>query len=117
MRVLILGGTGFLGRYLLDRLSGSFDVVAPAATFDAARPESAAPLVDAARPDVVVNAVVAKPPAADGLMDAVNGAFPHALAAAAAARGARVVHISTDGVFSGRRGRYNEDDAPDPDDA
>jgi len=116
-RVLLLGATGFLGSHLLDRLPASFEVVTPAARFDAARPDSLAPLLDLARADVIVNAVGAKPPAAETLMDAVNGAFPHALASLAAVRGARVVHISTDGVFSGRRGHYREDDAPDPADA
>jgi dTDP-4-dehydrorhamnose reductase len=36
------------------------------------------------------------------------------LAVAEAAGGARLVHLSTDLVFDGRRGRYREDDAPGP---
>jgi dTDP-4-dehydrorhamnose reductase len=36
------------------------------------------------------------------------------LAVAEASRGARLVHLSTDLVFDGRRGRYGEDDAPAP---
>ena len=36
------------------------------------------------------------------------------LAVAEASRGARLVHLSTDLVFDGRRGRYREDDAPAP---
>ncbi|MDO8463067.1 MAG: sugar nucleotide-binding protein [bacterium] len=44
----------------------------------------------------------------------VNAAFPHALAAAAAAHGAKVIHMSTDGVFSGNRTElYAESDTPD----
>jgi dTDP-4-dehydrorhamnose reductase len=35
-------------------------------------------------------------------------------AVAAAARGARLVHLSTDLVFDGARGRYREDDVPSP---
>jgi dTDP-4-dehydrorhamnose reductase len=35
-------------------------------------------------------------------------------AVAAAARGLRFVHLSTDLVFDGRRGRYREEDAPAP---
>jgi len=45
---------------------------------------------------------------------AVNAAFPHALAAAAAEHGVRVIHVSTDGVFSGNRAEsYTEGDPPD----
>ena len=36
------------------------------------------------------------------------------LAVAAASRGARLLHLSTDLVFDGRRGRYREDDVPAP---
>ena len=38
----------------------------------------------------------------------VNARFPLRLADAAAARGSRVVHATTDGVFSGRDGPYDE---------
>ena len=45
---------------------------------------------------------------------AINSLLPHQLAQMAAARGARLIHFSTDCVFSGRRGNYVEDDEPDP---
>ena len=45
---------------------------------------------------------------------AINSLLPHQLAQIAAARGARLIHFSTDCVFSGRRGNYVEDDEPDP---
>jgi dTDP-4-dehydrorhamnose reductase len=44
----------------------------------------------------------------------VNALFPHLLAERCAERDIRMVHISTDCVFSGHRGRYTEDDFPDP---
>src|SRR5678815_6093132 len=44
----------------------------------------------------------------------VNSLMPHRLALACRAAGARVVHLSTDCVFSGDRGRYSETDSPDP---
>ncbi len=43
-----------------------------------------------------------------------NALFPHQLAAACAERGVRLIQISTDCVFSGRRGGYAESDLPDP---
>lgn len=48
---------------------------------------------------------------------AINADFPHALAALAAERGFRVIHVTTDCVYSGRRGNYVETDAHDATDA
>ena len=45
----------------------------------------------------------------------INALFPHELAAATSARGARVLHVSTDAVFSGRAGTpLIEQTQPDP---
>lgn len=46
----------------------------------------------------------------------VNALLPHQLAETAAAWGGRVIHVSSDCVFSGLRGNYSEDDASDADD-
>ena len=43
----------------------------------------------------------------------VNALFPHQLAQATASRGAKLIHFSTDCVFSGDRGNYTEDDQSD----
>jgi dTDP-4-dehydrorhamnose reductase len=43
----------------------------------------------------------------------INSLMPHRLAATVAEWGGRVVHFSTDCVFSGRRGNYSEDDESD----
>jgi dTDP-4-dehydrorhamnose reductase len=43
----------------------------------------------------------------------LNALFPHRLAGAARAWGGRVIHFSTDCVFSGRLGNYGEEDASD----
>ena len=71
-----------------------------------------------ARPDVVVNAlgiVKQRSTATDPVQSiSVNSLFPHRLANLCAASGARLLHFSTDCVFSGRRGAYAEDDVPDP---
>ena len=70
-----------------------------------------------ARPELVVNAVglVKQLSAADDPLKAVpiNTLLPHRLARICRLAGARLVHVSTDCVFSGRRGRYTEDDVPD----
>ena len=43
----------------------------------------------------------------------INSLFPHELSAFAKERGVRIIHISTDGVFSGDADSYNEDDTHD----
>jgi dTDP-4-dehydrorhamnose reductase len=44
----------------------------------------------------------------------VNSLFPHLLADVCAESGVRLIHVSTDCVFSGTRGAYVEGDTPDP---
>jgi len=46
----------------------------------------------------------------------LNSLLPHKLAEFAAGWGGRVIHFSTDCVFSGKRGRYTEDDPSDAED-
>jgi dTDP-4-dehydrorhamnose reductase len=43
----------------------------------------------------------------------INALFPHLLCEYAAQLGARVIHVSTDSVFSGKRGDYSEEDPSD----
>lgn len=72
------------------------------------------------KPDAVVNCIgVIKqlPTATDPIISIeTNSLFPHRLANLCAAAGARLVHISTDCVFSGSRGNYNESDVSDAQD-
>lgn len=81
-------------------------------------PETIEHALEVIRPDVVVNCIgVVKQAAAasDPVgMVRVNALFPHQLAAACVARQIRLVHVSTDCVFSGRLGQYRNTDAPDP---
>jgi dTDP-4-dehydrorhamnose reductase len=46
----------------------------------------------------------------------VNSLLPHRLAESVSGWGGRLIHFSTDCVFSGRRGCYREDDFPDAED-
>jgi dTDP-4-dehydrorhamnose reductase len=138
-RVLILGGTGMLGHKLWQVCCAQFDCYAtarasdatrvPAALFDPRRVvtgvtaddfDSVVQAFATVRPNVVVNCIgiVKQQRAAhDPLASlAVNAAFPHRLARLCAATGARLIHLSTDCVFSGTRGNYAEADPPDPPD-
>jgi len=72
------------------------------------------------RPHVVINAAgvvkqlaVANDPL---IVLPVNAIFPHRLAGLCDLAGARLIHISTDCVFSGRKGNYTESDASDAED-
>ncbi len=69
------------------------------------------------KPDVVVNCVglVKQLAGAEAPLAAisVNSLLPHRLASLCEIAGARLVHISTDCVFSGDRGDYREVDTPD----
>lgn len=137
MKVLILGGDGMLGHQLLKTLRASHDVkvtlrqdrpaYAGAALFS---PDNAFFGVDVRvsdrllavlsefHPDAVVNAVgivKQRPEGLDVIPNLeINALLPHRLALICAATGARLIHISTDCVFSGGRGNYHEDDVPDP---
>jgi dTDP-4-dehydrorhamnose reductase len=71
-----------------------------------------------ARPQVVVNCIgivkqldEAQNPIAS---IQINSLFPHQLAGLCAENGVRLIHVSTDCVFSGRKGAYTEEDTPDP---
>jgi dTDP-4-dehydrorhamnose reductase len=47
---------------------------------------------------------------------AINALFPNQLARLTSARRVKLIHFSTDCVFSGKNGNYTEDDYPDPGD-
>jgi len=143
MKVLVLGGEGMLGHKVFEVLSRRFDTSAtfldpngpwrefpqyagvPEARLlggvDALRFETVVAAVEQARPDAVINCVgIIKQlkEASDPILTiTLNSLLPHRLAALCTGRGARLVHMSTDCVFSGRKGgAYSEDDLPDPED-
>jgi len=139
MKILIIGGDGMLGHQLLRQWDARHEVYVtlhkgPPA-FSASglfRPERTIPNVEVCsiesvlscaenlKPDVIVNAaglVKQRLTVKDTLPNLeINALFPHRLATVAQTVGARVVHFSTDCVFSGRKGRYTEEDIPDPED-
>jgi dTDP-4-dehydrorhamnose reductase len=72
------------------------------------------------RPVVVVNCIgiVKQAEAAKNPLVSieVNSLFPHRLARLCCTKGIRLIHISTDCVFSGRKGNYTENDFSDAED-
>lgn len=79
------------------------------------------PLVfEQGKPDIVINCagVVPRSLKCDNLtrLFEANAVLPHRLHAECRKIGARLIHISTDCVFSGLRGNYNEQDTTEPQD-
>jgi dTDP-4-dehydrorhamnose reductase len=138
-RVLILGGNGMLGHKLWQVFSqrfdthvtlrgshrtyerfGIFDEMRIPGSVEALCPDTLTPIFTRVRPDVVVNAIgiVKQSTAAAKPVPslAVNALFPHRLFELCTLTNSRLIHISTDCVFSGRGHLYREDDVPDADD-
>jgi dTDP-4-dehydrorhamnose reductase len=135
MRVMVIGATGTLGHRLCLDWAERFEcwgtvrapvedpvaeLLAPArliAGISAEEPDTLRSALERARPDVVVNCVGAVKQAEAGQHPIpairINSLFPHELAAACRESSARMIHVSTDCVFSGKRGRYSEQDVPD----
>jgi dTDP-4-dehydrorhamnose reductase len=111
MRVLVTGRDGQLARSLLARDPSVQALGRP--ELDLERPETIAPAIAAAAPDVVVNAAAYT--AVDQAEDEperafrINASGAGEVAAAARREGARVIQVSTDYVFDGSgEGPYAE---------
>ena len=140
MKILVIGANGMLGstmlRVLSERLAWevlgtirneSVKQLFPAAInarliagVDVENPDMLVKVLNLTRPDVVVNCVGLikhRPDSADPLVAIpLNTLMPHRLARLCQLVGARLIHISTDCVYSGKKGRYTEADLPDAND-
>ena len=87
------------------------------ANIDVEHSDSLVKVLDQVRPDVVVNCAGLtkhKPEAEDPLVSIpINTLMPHRLAGLCKLAGARLIHVSTDCVFSGEKGGYIESDFAD----
>jgi dTDP-4-dehydrorhamnose reductase len=70
------------------------------------------------KPNAVINAVGVVKQICNEFVPAatLNSLFPHQIARLCTQHGAKLVHMSTDCVFSGNKGYYTEEDTPDADD-
>ena len=119
-RVLLLGAGGQLGRALWEFRPSGVEVVRSARDdLDLTRPVDIEAALKAASPDLILNAAaytaVDRAEREFELACAVNAEAPAALARLARAGGIRLVHVSTDFVFPGDRGRpWRPEDPPRP---
>jgi dTDP-4-dehydrorhamnose reductase/4-ketoreductase len=107
MKWLVTGAGGMLGHDVVAELTGRGEDVTglDRAALDITRPDALDAALAGHRPDLVVNCAAytavddAETDEARALL--VNGEGPRLLARACAAHGARLIHVSTDYVFSG----------------
>lgn len=118
MRILITGATGSLGRRLVERAAAAGHEVTGtrlAAAGDHERVDirdrdAVLAAVRRIRPDAIVHTAAGRD--RDDWAATADGAAH--VAVAAAAHGIRLVHVSSDAIFSGHDIRYGEDAHPDP---
>lgn len=136
-RVLVLGANGMLGNAVLRVFAESkdyevFGTIRSARSLnflpssvnsriftgvDVENMDNLLNLFCDTKPHLVINCIglVKQVSASNNPLSAilVNALLPHRLARLCSASGSRLVHLSTDCVFSGSEGLYTEDDIPD----
>jgi dTDP-4-dehydrorhamnose reductase len=138
-KVLILGGAGMLGHKMYQTLSNeTFDTYATVRQTVEESPAAALAsssdnhfiggvdvsdfgivdaLLDKVKPDVLINCVgvIKQRDAAHDSVESItiNSLLPHLLAEKCEQIGGRVIHFSTDCVFDGEKGAYEESDPSD----
>ncbi|MEB1806299.1 MAG: SDR family oxidoreductase [Bacillaceae bacterium] len=126
MRVLILGGQGMAGHMIVSYFNQLPDFKVNYTTkvktsnnsivLDVRDTDKVAILLRELKPDIVINCVgLLNENAARNLVDAikVNSLLPHKLANVMNEYGGKLIHISTDCVFSGQKGDYHEAEEAD----
>ena len=133
MKILVLGASGMIGhtmfRVLAQRAgwrvfgsvrTGQYQGIAPGIVLsgnDLCNPDHLSRLFLQAQPEVVVNCAGLTKHLHEGNQPIpaifMNALLPHRLQELCAIVGARLIHVSTDCVFSGSGGNYRESDVPD----
>jgi dTDP-4-dehydrorhamnose reductase len=139
MKVLVLGATGLFGNAIFRFLSQSkwIGVFGTVRDMQARKyyssllsrnlvlvdnlldSRSLEKCLDEVSPEVIINCLALPRNHSSDIKDLISiySLFPRLLYYQCLKRGIRLIQISSDGVFSGRRGGYSEDDLPDADNA
>jgi dTDP-4-dehydrorhamnose reductase len=138
-KILILGASGMLGHKAYQILSRDFDTYGTFQNFntrqnqtglynenniidkiDAFDFQSVKKVIDKIKPDVIINCIgiikQLKKATNPKISIYINSLFPHLVEEACRERNCKLIHISTDCVFSGKRGDYTEYDISDAED-
>ncbi len=141
MKILILGITGMLGHTLFFYLNKKkeYDIYATIrnkeeinrffptnlhnkiiSDINVFNIETVKDIIKNNKPDVVINCIgiikQLKEAKNSKISITINSLFPHQLAEICEVNNCRLIHISTDCVFSGKKGNYKESDYADADD-
>jgi dTDP-4-dehydrorhamnose reductase len=129
MRILLTGSTGYLGTALLRKIPirhPDWDLhitlfsIVPADEMpnvhhlDLRDRESVARVMNTVKPDVIIHTAALNNIGTAEEMYATNAEGSGYLALEAGKHTSRLVHLSSDVIFDGARGRYTEDDSPNP---
>lgn len=139
MKMLIIGGDGMLGHQLFLHLRDQYEVKVTLrkelgayrsyrlfdqhnsyAGVDVRQTNQLLSVISDFKPHAVINAagIVKQRKDAKEIIPSleINALFPHRLALICKLVQARLIHISTDCVFSGKKGKYTENDSADAED-
>jgi dTDP-4-dehydrorhamnose reductase len=130
MRILVTGASGLLGLNFCLKMADKHqltgvihssllrDLPLKSVQCDLSAPGVIARLIDNHHPQLVLNcAAVANMDACESQPEqamTINSRLPGELAEVCHSRHIKLVHISTDAVFDGRKGDYSEEDEPNP---
>lgn len=129
-RILLFGATGMAGhiayyylkntgKYKLTNVVYRTKLTDDSIIVDVTDKEAVAEVVRKTNPDLIINCIGILIKGSKEHPDNaifINAYFPHLLKKLSDKVGAKLIHISTDCVFSGKKGNYTEDDYRDADD-
>ena len=129
-KVLLFGATGMAGHvvYYYLQSTGKYDIsnvvyrtplTEDSIIVDVTNRDAVADVVHRVHPEIIINCVGilikwSREHPDNAIL--INAYFPHLLKRLSDEVGAKLIHISTDCVFSGKKGNYTEDDFRDADD-
>jgi len=140
MKILVLGASGMFGntiyRFLSSKKEWATFGTVRSATYIKQFPQAISnklipdcdvvngnnlnQVMTEVNPDIIINCIGVIKQITDAnepeKMHEINALLPHKLSKISAEIGARLIHISTDCVFSGSKGNYIESDLPDAED-
>lgn len=136
-KILILGTYGMLGHQLFLQLQKNFEVYGTVRKFqtkyetlfpksrifeniNAEEISNIESVIQDIKPDIILNCIgiikQRKTKKSQILNISINALFPHKLAKICEEKNIKIIHFSTDCVFSGKKGNYNKTDFSDAED-